>query len=89
MNVLELLQSCYLNNNLANCNDFNKWQVISVPWSNRRENLSSCWSDGEQLITFTTGDVKGSDYCHIGDFGKLNLTACICEIVVFHETLKD
>ena len=43
----------------------NKWHVISVTWSND-ENLSNCWSNGEKLILFTTGNIKGSDHCYIG-----------------------
>ena len=53
----------------SNCTDLNKWHVISVTWSNKAENLSNCWSDGEKLVTFTTGNVKGSDHCYIGNFG--------------------
>ena len=49
----------------------NKWHVISVTWSNKGENLSNCWSNGEKLTTFTTGNVKGSDHCYIGDFGRM------------------
>ena len=52
----------------SNCTDLNKWQVISVMWSYKEENPSSCWSNGEKLITFTTRNVKGSDYCYIRDF---------------------
>ena len=79
----------------SNCTDLNKWHVISVTWSNKAENLSNCWSNGEKLITFTTGNVKGSDYCYIGDFGiipvwyKTYLTGCIGEIIAFHKTLND
>ena len=51
----------------SNCTGLNKWHVISVIWSNKGENLSNCWSNGEKLITFTTGSIKGSDYCYIGD----------------------
>ena len=53
----------------SNCIDLNKWQIISVMWSNKGEDLSNCWSNDEKLITFTTGNVKGSKYCYIGDFG--------------------
>ena len=53
----------------SNCIDLKKWHVISVMWSNKDENLSNCWSNGEKLITFTTGNVKGSDHCYIGNFG--------------------
>ena len=45
----------------SNCTSLNKWHVISVTWSNKGENLSNCWSNGEKLITFTTGNIKGSD----------------------------
>ena len=46
-------------------------------------------------MTFTTGNVKGSDYCCIGDFGtisgseKTHLTGCIGKIIAFYETLND
>ena len=64
-------------------------------WSNKGENLSNCWSNGEKLITFTTGNVKGSDYCHIADLGiipgwkKKHLTGCIGKNIAFYETLDD
>ena len=64
-------------------------------WSNKGENLSNCWSSDEKLITFTTGNIKGSDHCYIGDLGKIHdwhkthLTGCICEIMGFHRRLKD
>ena len=72
-----------------NCTDLNKWHVISVTWSNKGENLSNCWSNGEKLITFTTGNVKGYDYCYIGDLGmsglrKAHLTGCRGEIIAFY-----
>ena len=54
----------------SNSTDLNKWHVISVAWSNG-ENLSNCWSNGVKLITFTTGNIKGSDHCYIGDLGKI------------------
>ena len=31
----------------SNCTDLNKWHIISVTWSNKEENLSNCWSNGE------------------------------------------
>ena len=37
----------------SNCAVLNKWHVISVMWSNKGENLSNCWSNGEKIITFT------------------------------------
>ena len=43
----------------------NKWHLISVTWPNKGENLSNCWSNGEKLTMFTTGNVKGSDHCYI------------------------
>ena len=79
----------------SNCTDLNKWHVISVTWSNIGENLSKCWSNGEKLITFTTGNIKGSDHCYIGNLGKIpgwnktHLTGCIGEIIGFHRRLTD
>ena len=73
----------------------NKWHIISVTWHNKGQNQSNCWSNGEKLITFTAGNVKGSDYCYIGDLGeissryKTHLTDCIGEIIGFYRTLKD
>ena len=73
----------------------NKWHVISVISSDKEENLSNCLSNGEKLITFTSGNVKGSDYCYIGNLGeissryKTHLTGCIGEIIRLHTTLKD
>ena len=56
----------------SNCTDLNKWHVISVTWSNKEENLSNCWSNGEKLLTFTTENIKGPGYCYIGDFGIIS-----------------
>ena len=53
----------------SNCAVLNKWHVISVTWSNKGENQSNCWSNGEKLITFTSGSIKGSYHCYIGDLG--------------------
>ena len=47
-------------------------QIISVTWSNKGENLSNCWSNGDKLITFTTGNMKDSDNCYIGDLGMMS-----------------
>ena len=41
-------------------------------WSNEGENLSNCWSNGERLVTFTTGNFKGSDHCYIGNYGTIS-----------------
>ena len=79
----------------SNCTDLNKWHFISITWSNKREDLSNCWSNGEKLITFTTGNIKGSDHCFIGDLGKIpgwsktHLTGCIGEITGFYRSLMD
>ena len=78
----------------SNYTIFDKWHVISVTWSNG-ENLSNCWSNGEKLITFTTGNIKGSHHCYIGDLGKIpgwskkHLTGCIGEIIGFQRILTD
>ena len=78
----------------SNCTALNKWSVISVTWSNKN-NLSNCWSNGIKIITFTSGDSKGSDYSFIGDLGRLNdsyntyLSGCIGEIIGFHRSLTD
>ena len=76
----------------SNCTILNKWQIISVTWSNRKD-LSNCWSNGEKLITFNTGNIKGSDHCFIGDLGLLPsntyLTGCIGEIIGFYRSLTD
>ena len=53
----------------SNCTDMNKWHVISLTWSNKGENLSNCWSNGEKLMTFTTG---GSNCYYIGDLGTMS-----------------
>ena len=76
----------------SNCTILNRWHIISVTWSNRKD-LSNCWSNGEKLITFNTGNVKGSDHCFIGDLGLLPtntyLTGCIGEIIGFYRSLTD
>ena len=78
----------------SNCTDLNKWHVIPVMWSNKGD-LSNCWSDGEKLMTFTMGNIKGSYYCYIGDLGKIpgwsktHLTGCIGEIIGFYRALND
>ena len=76
----------------SNCTILNKWHAISVTWSNGK-NLSNCWSNGEKLITFNTGNAKGSDHCFIGDIGIMSgntyLTGCIEEIIGFYRSLTD
>ena len=78
----------------SNCTALNKWYVIYVTWSNKKS-LNNCWSNGIKIITFTSGDRKGSDYSFIGNLGRLNdsyntyLSGCIGEIVGFHRSLTD
>ena len=76
----------------SNCTIMNKWHVISVTWSNCKD-LSNCWSNGEKLITFNTGNVKGSNHCFIGDLGIMPtntyLTGCIGETIGFYRGLTD
>ena len=75
-----------------NCTILNKWHVISVTWSNGKD-LSNCWSNGEKLMTFYTGNAKGTDHCIIGNlgatFGKSHLIGCIWEIIGFYRSLTD
>ena len=46
-------------------------------------------------MAVTTRNIKGSDYCYIGDLGimpslkKTLLTGCIGEIIAFYKTLND
>ena len=78
----------------SNCTVLNKWHIISVTWSNKK-NLSNCWSNGEKLMTFSSGDAKGSNYSFIGDLGRLNgsyktyLSGCIGEIIAIYSSLMD
>ena len=78
----------------SNCIELNKWHVISVTWAIGKD-LSNCWSNGEKLITFTMGNIKGSNHCLIGDLGKIpgwsktHLTGCIGEIIGFQRSLTD
>ena len=76
----------------SNCTILNKWHVISVSWSNRKD-LSNCWSNGEKLMTFNTGIIKGSDHCFIGNLGIMPgntyLIGSIGEIIDFYWSLTD
>ena len=76
----------------SDCTILNKWHVISVTWSNNMY-LSNCWSNGEKLITFNTGDTKGTDHCIIGNIGTQSdnsyLIGCIQEIIGFYRSLTD
>ena len=76
----------------SNCTILNKWHIISITWSNHKD-LSNCWSNGEKLITFNTGNFKGSDHYFIGVLGIMStntyLTGCIGEIIGFYRSLTD
>ena len=76
----------------SNCTILNKFHVISVTWSNRK-NRSNCWSNGERLMTFNTGNANGSDYCFIGDLGMIwgntYLTGYIGEVTGFYRVSMD
>ena len=73
----------------SDCTILNKWHVISVTWSNVKD-LSNCWSNGEKLITFNTGDTKGTDHCIIGNIhtpsDNTHLIGCIGEIIGLTDT---
>ena len=49
----------------SDCTILNKWHVISVTWSNNKD-LSNSWSNGKKIMTFNTGNTKGTDHCIIG-----------------------
>ena len=74
----------------SNCTLLNKWHVISITWSNRNSN---CWSNGEKIMTFNTGNAKGTNHCIIGNLGpkfvKSYLIGCIGEIIGFYRSLTD
>ena len=76
----------------SDCTILNKWHVISVTWSNVKD-LSNCWSNGEKLMTFNTGNTKGTDHCIIGNIGtssdNSHLIGCIGEIIGFYRILTD
>ena len=74
----------------STCTLLNKRHIISVAWSNRNSN---CWCNGEKIMTFNTGNTKGTDHCIVGDFGpkfvKSHLIGCIGEIIGFYRSLTD
>ena len=77
----------------SDCTILNKWHVISVTWSNVKD-LSNCWSNGEKLMTFNTGNTKGTEHCIIGNIGtpsdnNSHLIGCIGEIIGFYRSLTD
>ena len=80
----------------SNFTILNKWHVISVTWS-EGENLSNCWSNVVKQKMFTTGNVKGTNHCYIGNYliiphsqfssiisgwFKMHLTGCIGKLLV-------
>ena len=76
----------------SNCTILNKWHVISVTWLIGKS-PSNCWSNGVKLMTFNTGNTKGSDHCFICDlgimWGNTHVTGCIGEIIGFYRSLTD
>ena len=77
----------------SDCTILNKWHVISVTWSNVKD-LSNCYSNGEKLMTFNTGNTKGTNHSIIGNIGtpsdnNSHLIGCIGEIVCFYRSLTD
>ena len=77
----------------SDCTILNKWHVISVTWSNVKD-LCNCWSNGEKLMTFNTGNTKSTEsHCIIGNVGtpldKSHLIGCICEVIGFYRCLTD
>ena len=76
----------------SDCTILNKWHVISVTWSNGKD-LSNCWSNGEKLMTFNTGNTKGTDHCIVGIIASKadnsHLIGCIGEIIGFYRSLTD
>ena len=76
----------------SDCTILNKRHVISVTWSNIKD-LSNCWSNGEKLINFNTGNTKGTDHCIIGNIGTPSgysrLIGCIGEIIGSYRSLTD
>ena len=74
----------------SNCTILNKWHVFSITWSNCNSN---CWSNGEKIMTFNTGNAKGTYHCIIGNISKTiiksHLIGCIGEIIGFYRSLTD
>ena len=76
----------------SDCTILNKWHVISVTWSDSKD-LSNCWSNVKKIMTFNTGNTKGTDHCIIGNIGtpsdNSHLIGCIGEIIGFCRSLTD
>ena len=87
-----VIPDCKFPSSKSNCTILNKWHVISITWSDGK-NLSNCWSNGEKLMNFNTGNAKGSDHCFIGDLGIMRgntyLIGCIGEVIGFYRSLTD
>ena len=83
---------CKFPSSKSDCTNLNKWRVISVTWSNSKD-LSNCWSNGKKIMTFNTGNTKGTDHCIIGNIGipsdNSHLIGCIGEIFGFYKSLTD
>ena len=66
--------------------------TISITWYNIKD-LSNCWSNGKKIMTFNTGNTKGTDHCIIGNIGtpsnNSHLIGCIGEIIGFCRSLTD
>ena len=77
----------------SDCTILDRWHIISVTWSNGKD-LSNCWSNGEKLMTFNTGNTNGFNHCIIGNMATPSdnntpLIGCIGEIIGFYRSLTD
>ena len=76
----------------SDCTILNKWHVISITWSNIKD-LSNCCPNSKKIMTFNTGNIKGTDHCIIGNIGtpsnNSHLIGCIGEIIGFCRSLTD
>ena len=78
------------------CNLEDRLKALETENANRR-NISNCWSNGEKLMTFNTGNAKDYDHCFTGDIGttygtmsgRSHLIGCIGEIIGFYRSLTD
>ena len=66
----------------------NKYEQITPSYL-----LSVNWSNGKKIMTFNTGNTKGTDHCIIGNIGTPSdhsyLLGCIGEIICFYRSLAD
>ena len=64
----------------SDCTILNKWHVISITWSNIKD-PSNFWSNGKKIMTFNTGNTKGTNHCIISNIGtpsnNSHLIGCI------------